>query len=379
MPLPTHATAQAVAVLQSLGRTEDVRFSPSNRRLAVAGFRRNVIALFDVAMTSNSAPRSVSLSNAIEMTSDSLCEPHGIDFIDENTLVVANRRRQVSVLGLPPVGTTLPSFRAADIAVLEGAPSCPVTTPGSVCVTFPSAKGVEILVCNNYVHYVSRHALDAGSGFRATSNEVLLADGLSVPDGVSASRDGRWIAISNHDAHCVFLYENRPDLDRTTPPDGILRNLRFPHGVRFAADGNFILVADAGNPHLNVYARGESDWRGVRDPLHLVQVLDQPVFKAGRHNPREGGPKGIDVSDNLGVVVVTTHEQPLAFFDLQTVLSSGTQPVNRHVQSVSTLVELSAYDFIEKVRRKLGRSMTEAEKAVTDLRRPSNPPSISAA
>jgi hypothetical protein len=34
----------------SLGRTEDVRFSPNNRRLAVAGFLNNKITVFDVSI-----------------------------------------------------------------------------------------------------------------------------------------------------------------------------------------------------------------------------------------------------------------------------------------------------------------------------------------
>jgi DNA-binding beta-propeller fold protein YncE len=35
-------------VIASLGRTEDVRFSPGNNRLAVADFARNRIAVFDI-------------------------------------------------------------------------------------------------------------------------------------------------------------------------------------------------------------------------------------------------------------------------------------------------------------------------------------------
>ena len=35
-------------VIAMLGRTEDIRFSPDNKRLAVVGFSRNAIAIFDV-------------------------------------------------------------------------------------------------------------------------------------------------------------------------------------------------------------------------------------------------------------------------------------------------------------------------------------------
>ena len=35
-------------VISRLGRTEDIRFSPDNKRLAVAEFSNNAIAIFDI-------------------------------------------------------------------------------------------------------------------------------------------------------------------------------------------------------------------------------------------------------------------------------------------------------------------------------------------
>jgi hypothetical protein len=46
------ASPRATDAIASLGRTEDVRFSPSNRRLAVAAFTRNRIAVFDIDIAS---------------------------------------------------------------------------------------------------------------------------------------------------------------------------------------------------------------------------------------------------------------------------------------------------------------------------------------
>lgn len=43
--------------ISSLGRTEDVRFSPSNRRLAVASFHRNRIFVFDIDLVSSPGAR----------------------------------------------------------------------------------------------------------------------------------------------------------------------------------------------------------------------------------------------------------------------------------------------------------------------------------
>ncbi len=39
-----------LSALEGLGRTEDVRFSPDNRRLAIAGFGRHRVFLLDLAI-----------------------------------------------------------------------------------------------------------------------------------------------------------------------------------------------------------------------------------------------------------------------------------------------------------------------------------------
>ena len=46
-------------VIASLGRTEDVSFSPNNRRLAVAAFTRNRIVVFDINIATTAAASRV--------------------------------------------------------------------------------------------------------------------------------------------------------------------------------------------------------------------------------------------------------------------------------------------------------------------------------
>src|SRR5205809_3753209 len=75
----------------SLGRTEDVRFSPSNRRLAVASFIRNRIVVFDIDIASSLGATQVALTGGLELSSPALQWPHGLDFIDDDTLIVTNR------------------------------------------------------------------------------------------------------------------------------------------------------------------------------------------------------------------------------------------------------------------------------------------------
>jgi len=303
-------------VVASLGRTEDVRFSPNNRRLAVAGFFRNKITVFDVSIATSRGSKSIALTGATEISSTHLNNPHGLDFIDDEKIVVANREGNVCVFELP---NEIGKYELAPAFVIR---SENASTPGSVAVIKNGDGVYEALICNNYAHTVTRHPLVATDSTK--NNEVLLKKWLDIPDGVSVSRNKEWIAISNHDTHTVLLYENRPSLNESSHPDGILRGTNYPHGLRFTSDGRFILVADAGSPYVNIYQKEGSDWRGVGYPFISFRVLNNQDFLRGQqHNPREGGPKGVDTNDAMNLIVTTCESQPLAFFDFGAILEGA--------------------------------------------------------
>jgi DNA-binding beta-propeller fold protein YncE len=306
-------------VMARLGRTEDVKFSPDNRRLAVSGFAKNKLLVLDVEIAVSRDRVEVGLMDYMELTSAGIHEPHGLSFLDDGTLVVANRSGAVAVLQMPSCMAKKKSFVLPAMQTVRGG----VFSPGSVAVTRTGSGGYEVLVCNNYAHHVSRHVLDGKPPFDVRSNEVLLSKGLSIPDGVAVNGNGTWIAISNHNAHCVFLYENTPRLDWHSEPEGILNNVEYPHGLRFTSDDKFMLVADAGAPYVHLYEKGADSWKGIRSPSISIRIMDDEVFMKGRHNPQEGGPKGIDIDNNMNVLVTTCEQQILAFFDLQAILKNA--------------------------------------------------------
>ena len=93
-----------------------------------------------------------------ELASSSLHDPHGVDFLDEETLVVGNRRGGVVVLRLPSV--------ASDDGVewvdpLGTADEAAADRPGSVRVDGRRAA----LVCNNWANTITRHTAQAGGGW----------------------------------------------------------------------------------------------------------------------------------------------------------------------------------------------------------------------
>lgn len=301
----------------SLGRTEDVRFSPGRRRLAIASFFLNRIAVFDVEISSAREVPHVALTGGVLVSSPALRSPHGVDFLDESTLVVTSRDGDVSLLALPPGDREVSAHVVAPLARWPADTTTGLSAPGSVTVTHGHDGRCEILICNNAGHTVTRHLAE---GHALASSRVLLRKHLAIPDGVCVSPDRRWIAVSNHTSHNVLLYQKSPALNAGATPAGILRRAYYPHGLRFSADGRHLFLADAGAPYLHIYAQDSDGWRGVRDPVATVRIMDDAVFDRGRHNPEEGGPKGLDIDARSNILVVTSECQPLAFFEVPVLL-----------------------------------------------------------
>ena len=308
------------SVINRLGRTEDLRFSPSNKRLAVSEFSNNRIALFDIEIILSNGNKVVSLKNVMEIASDKLNHPHGLDFIDENNIVIANRDASVIIFQIP-VNNSGKLFELRPLEIFGEFEH--VNTPGSVAVLGPSKNPFELFVCNNYSNTVTRHLIELNNGFSVRKNHVLLTRWMDIPDGISLSANGRWMAISNHSTHCVLLYKDVHALDASAEPDGFLGCVRYPHGLRFCSGDNAILVADAGSPFVHVYVAGPDEWVGVRTPRFSLKAITDEEFLSGRHNPQEGGPKGIDVTRDMSLLVTTNECRPLAFFDLQAVLQQA--------------------------------------------------------
>jgi hypothetical protein len=302
-------------VIAGLGRTEDVKFSPNNRRLAVVSMGKNQIAIFDVCITGTPNERKITLTDAAAISSPYLKCPHGIDFIDEERIIVAYREGGASIFELPRGEGGGNSYQLDPIGVL-GTDNF-IYGPAAVSVIRKDQKIYEVLLCNNDANKVTKHVIDLNRGCSLKSDEVLLKKWLYFPDGVSVS--GRWIAICNHDARNVLLYDSSAPLHECSDPDGILGYIRRPHGVRFTSDGRFILVADYEKSYVHIYMKDDADWRGVHSPLKSLRVMSDED-----RLPKEGidtwGPKGIDVDSSLNTFVTTCEVQPLVFFDFAAIM-----------------------------------------------------------
>jgi len=314
------ASDDVTKALVELGRTEDVKFSPDNHRLAIAGFIKNKILIVDSCIEETAIRTRVTLSNCITITSPSLQSPHGLCFIDNQTLIVVNRDGEAAILTLPQVSDGESIFELSALQTIHANEAQLLKSPGSVTASRIGLDLYEVLICNNSSHTVTRHILDAREKFRAIRNEILLQKGLAIPDGIAVNPDMSWIAVSNHNTHSVLMFRNDSTVDPSSEPAGILSNLRYPHGVCFTQNNNFVLVADAAAPYVHLYAKTRGDWKGKRDPIASIRTMDDEIFLRGRSNPQEGGPKGLDIANNMTVFVTTCQHQPLAFFDLKKIL-----------------------------------------------------------
>ena len=333
---PFTASRRVNDVVASIGRTEDLSFSPSNRRLAVAAFTRNRIVVFDIEITASAGGVRIALTGGLDLSSPLLRHPHGVDFLDDDAVIVTNRDGDAVTLAVPPGQPDVPAVDAPPIATWPAGPSKLLYAPGSVRVS-GDGNACEVLICNNDAHTITRHVLDRRTGGEPMRSEVLLRKYLDVPDGVNLSHDRRWIAVSNHTSHDVLVYENSPSLGADAEPHGILRGVCYPHGLCFTADGQHLLVADAGAPFIHVFERGADEWRGVRFAKASVRIIDPDVFSRGAYSPEEGGPKGLDIDATSSVVGVTSEGLPLAFFHLPALLE--------HAEATQSTLDQEARNF----------------------------------
>ena len=143
-------------VIDALGRTEDVRFSPSARRLAVAA--NSEIAVFRVDIAVSPGEKRISLTDAVILSSPHLKHPHGIDFFDEETIIVADRGGDACIFALPPAkANNGHACDAAPLGVIHAGEVELLNTPGSVSVMRKGPQRYGVLICNNFVHMVTKH------------------------------------------------------------------------------------------------------------------------------------------------------------------------------------------------------------------------------
>jgi hypothetical protein len=322
-PIRTIVAPHVAAALDAIGRTEDLQFSPDNTRLAILGFQCDSILVIDARLCEAGGMNWIALDDHVSISSPVLQRPHGLSWIDEVTLAVANRAGSVALFSVPRASTGSRSHCLEPLALIAAGQLEHLSSPGSLLTQPIGPDLLRVLVCDNHAHHVTEHLLDRRNGYEVRSSVVMLRAGLDIPDGIAACPRSGWLAVSNHNRHCVHLYAPTERAVDELPPDGMLLGVSYPHGLAFTHDGGHVLVADAGEPFVHVYARPVGGWSGTHHPARRVRVVDAVRFVRGHWNEQEGGPKGLSIDRTGRVLALTCDQQPLRFLALDEVIASG--------------------------------------------------------
>jgi len=331
------ASTEVREVIARIGRTEDVKLSPDNSRLAIVDYLDNKVFLFSIRIENSATSPRITILDYSIITSESLREPHGIAFLGNDHLIVCNRAADVCVFRISVPGELPRERNYKPLASINGKGTLwpKVKTPGSVDCYEIAENCYRFLVCSNHWNFVTSHIIWLGNNTKIRSEGILIENRLNIPDGVGFSGDNAWIAISNHADGEVLIYKHTLELNKKTAPAAILRGIVCPHGVRFTSDGR-VLVADAASQYLRVYESKGGNWNGVQEPTRSIRLIDDETFYSGRYDSREGGVKGIDI-DNSNRVLITTHcLDVLGFHDLTKLLSSDS---NVNVKEMAELCQ----------------------------------------
>jgi hypothetical protein len=349
MHISYEASAHVKHTLDNIGRTEDLAFSPDNRRLAIAAYAQSKILMLDIDISATADGNRIVIRNCCEIHCADIKQPHGIAWLDHQTIVVGNRFGQTIVLTVP---LTQPEQKQIELTALQVLPNHVADSSHSNDCLAINALGqnlYEVLVCSNTGNYVASHILDSADNFSALGSATLLENKLQIPDGIAYSADKRWIAVSNHINHSVYIYENVKSLGPASEPCAVLPGITYPHGISFTACGHFLFVTAAGDPFIYGYHNASGEWHGEYQPFTKFKSVDDETFTRGHYNEQEGGSKGIDFAHNSGILAMTCSEQPLAFVDL-TASMHALKHKNLSTSGIVT-AQLNPDDYLQRTLR----------------------------
>ena len=304
-------------------RTEDIRFSPSGRMLAAVATTGSVM-FCQVEMTS----RAVRVSRSVEFSSPGLLSPHGIEFLSEDFVAVANRKDKVAFFRVPtpetwdepsplvPIHTMGSEWFGDTDASRELRGRTVSIGPGSI-----RAHGGELFVCCNNSNTVTAHPFQLHQDTVETGEARLVArDGIEIPDGVALSPDGHWLAVSDHDHQRILVYRRQDGEQSCVLQDAALRH---PHGLCFDPRGQRLFVADAGGRELHVFTV-ERDWDAdMSHSAFRIEAVEADAFNRTREatpeqfRALEGGVKGIDIDPSGRILATTCRHQVVRFFQIR--------------------------------------------------------------
>lgn len=354
MEISFETTGEILSIVNAIGRTEDLAFSPDNLKLAIASYELNKVLVFNIEVDISSIQPKAQLSNLCEINSSSFNLPHGIAWINNETIIVANRASNAVVIKIPNFSCT---SSIVELAALQTLPHIKESSPHSTdCIDAISlGDGLyEVFICSNDGNYVSHYILNENDNFSVKASAFLLKKNIKIPDGIKLSQDSNWLAVSNHDTHQAFVYKNSQTLGCEALPNAILHGTNYPHGITFSNDQQIIFLADAGSPYVYVYVCNNSQWSGDYYPAAKIRIMDDETFKLGHTNKQEGGAKGVSLNSDSNLMAITCGTRPVAFFYVKELIESlqknSIEVPNRQTQNTGNMITKSLLRITENMK-----------------------------
>ena len=266
--------------VSSIGRSEGVHVSPNAKKVAYSSFDMNKIIVFDFVMSDYGEI----IVEKCETYGSNLNSPHDFAWIDDETIVVANREGPAVILGISENNGTLRTMEemsnSNSVAVLKGG-------------------GIRLFFCRTN-HRLDYCDIDKGLNTMSSGTLMPAAD-LKVPDGVAISPLGKKLVVTSAlDDRIVIL-----NLE-----DGNFFNLGRtdrPHGVSFNTE-NLILSTGGGDPFITCW---DVRTRSVRFKL---KALNEEQY-ALKYSETEGGVKGVCFCPKLKMIFATCPNAPFLVFN----------------------------------------------------------------
>lgn len=101
MRLACIGPAEVLDAIASMGRTEDVSWSPDGRRVALAAITLDRVLVVGMDCQFENGQKVLYLTDAVEVASTSLQRPHGLCWISNSIIAVASREGNVSLFDIP--------------------------------------------------------------------------------------------------------------------------------------------------------------------------------------------------------------------------------------------------------------------------------------
>ncbi|MBI2742468.1 MAG: hypothetical protein HYX48_00930 [Chlamydiales bacterium] len=295
-----------------LDRPEAVAFTPSGDYVAVANALADTITFYR-RIGEEGAVYETTPAFTIEGPESQLNYPHDLSFSPDGThLAVANRHGNAITIHKRDLATN--RYDSVPIAAIGGKRSR-IGHPDAVRYS-PVEK--IIAVANMHSNTLTFYSYQ-GDRYERQPYQMIRNSILKIPDGLDFSRDGKLLAVTSHDAHCVVIYQRKSSSHGvySDRPIQILhgKETRFcyPHSLSFnPLDDSLAVSCSQGRKNVHIFTR---EPEGSMLPyanapelsLEIIEMYDESTIALLEQLSQEGGVKGITFTPDGRSLAITQN------------------------------------------------------------------------